>query len=163
MAAPSFWTNGDGLRVRFGTLDSMNFRPAAVTEGSALKTIVLEFDYANYPQPNGSGVVDQVFIPAGAYVVRSTLQVDAAWTGGTDLQIGTEQADGTDIDLDGFHTAAATVTANLTAGAVLAGGGADVGTVVDGTNNAYIKVTANGTYTTGSARLIIDYIPKFDY
>jgi hypothetical protein len=142
----------------------MNFRPAAVLEGSAMKTLVVEFDSSNYSTGNGTGVVDQVCIPAGAYVVRTTLQVDTAWTGGTDLQVGTTRQDGTTaIDLDGFHTAAQLVTANLTAGAVLAGGGADIGTVVDASNDAYIKVTPNGTYTTGSARLIVDYIPKFDY
>lgn len=162
MAVNSTWTNGDGLLVRFGVPEDPNNRPGMFgSETGVVKQLVVDFSFDNLPAPSTSEGGD-AFIPAKAYVVASRLLVDSAWVGGTDLAIGTEQQDGTDIDLDGFHTAAQLVTASLTAGAILVGAGADVGTVVDATNNAYIKVTATGTYTAGTARLVIDYIPKHD-
>ena len=163
MAVVSYWTNADGLRVRFGAHDSQNSRLGASVSGENVKTVVAEFVYNDLPAPGGAGVLDQVYLPAGAYVISTTFQVDTAFAGGTSLQVGTEQADGTDIDLDGFHTDAQLVTASMTAGAVFAGTGADIGTVVDGTYDSFLKVTATGTFTAGSARVIIDYLPKFDY
>ena len=115
MAVVSYWTNADGLRVRFGAHDSQNSRLGASVSGENVKTVVAEFVYNDLPAPGGAGVLDQVYLPAGAYVISTTFQVDTAFAGGTSLQVGTEQADGTDIDLDGFHTDAQLVTASMTA------------------------------------------------
>ena len=157
------WKNSDGLVVHFGTRATDNDRPVIVAGTGLAKELVVEFTYADLPVGPVDGDSGVIHIPAGGYLKSARIQVDTAFADGTSLTVGTAQQDGTAIDADGIFTAAELATANLTAGAVIeASGGADVGTVIDGTNDAYITVAATGTYTAGTARIVIEYVPKYD-
>jgi hypothetical protein len=161
MTTKSFWTNSDGLRVRFGTMPSEE-RKSGVVDGGADFTgcMVLEFDYvqANAGIGADSGAdLQRTPIPIGAIIRDVKLEILTAWAGGTGLNIGTEQADGTDLDADGFYAAgAAGALANLTpAGATVVGETTEIGTVLSNTQKAYVLVAASGTFTAGKARLVV--------
>lgn len=154
-------THADGLVQRYGPYTGDNKVAGEVRTDGVERQLVLEFSYDDLPAPRASDT-SQGYIPAGALVTSAYLFVDTAFADGTALAIGTEQLDGTDIDIDGFLDTTNGATANLGAGVVLILAGVDVGTVVSATLDAYPKVTATGTFTAGSARLVINYIPGYD-
>ncbi len=164
MTTKSFWTNSDGLRVRFGTMPSEERKSGVVdTPGKYGGSAVIEFDYvqANAGIGADSGADTQrVPIPAGAVIRDVYLEVLTAWAGGTGLNIGTELADGTDIDADGFFAAAGQgALALLTpAGQHVPGETTEIGTQLTATPaKAYFLVAASGTFTAGVARVVVNY------
>jgi len=103
-------------------------------------------------------------IPANATIVSANLQIITAFTstsGNTDLEVGLEQADGTDIDLNGLLTTTnASQTTIGVVGANIAGTGALVGNTI-GAAAGELIVSANDTdLTAGKARLIVKYLTK---
>ena len=151
----SLYTNADGLQQHYGTRDVS--QGAGEKTGSGFtKTITLDF--------NGVGLVDasptidrsQARLPKGAYVKSVTLLVETTFVGATaTLDVGTFKAsDGTVLDLDGFIAAEA--VAGLTAGADIAGAGAQVGTII--AQDTYIVPTYNtAVFTAGKGRLVVEY------
>lgn len=96
-------------------------------------------------------------LPDNAQMVKSELIVLEAFVGGTNLKVGTVQADdGTVIDADGLH--AVILTAALTADSIHVGGGAQVGALV--TPQSQVEVVTTGTYTAGRAQLKVTYEPR---
>jgi len=162
MAAPNYWRNNDGLNVRFNTRDSQDGskRPGEMNTRRKERPLRLEFQHGRYPGPREDDV-GLVKIPAGSYILRAYLLVDEAWVDGTSLQVNLVQDDGTEVDDEGIFTAAELATAELTAGAVIeADGGSSIGAVVD--EDAYLEVEATGTYTAGTAELVVEFMPKYD-
>lgn len=168
---PANYTNADGLSLRIGGVSPTTYNAGISSDVNyPISTIWVDFDYANYPtfdaDANNDGTLDSFSgmtpaIPARAVVTRVYLLVKAAFTGGTatGIDIGFTQKDGTAIDADGLFTAAGTgAVAGLTAGAVVIGDGALATNDAVGANNAYIKVTPNGTLTAGTGRLVVEYI-----
>jgi hypothetical protein len=148
----------NGVPHNFGIPPSPLKKGAVIADDGVARTVCYEFTYADLPT-NSTTDVGVHNIPAYASIVESRLIVETAFAGGTDYQIGVVQADGTAIDVDGFHTAAATVLANLTPkGKTLVGGGALVGAGI-GSAAGQVKVTASGTFTAGKAHLYVKYIP----
>ena len=151
----SLYTNADGLQQHYGTRDVS--QGAGEKTGSGFtKTITLDF--------NGVGLADsapvidrsQARLPKGAYVKSVTLLVETTFVGATaTLDVGTFKAsDGTVLDLDGFIAAEA--VAGLTAGADIAGAGAQVGTII--AQDTYIVPTYNtAVFTAGKGRLVVEY------
>jgi len=109
-----------------------------------------QFDYSDLPTYGSTNL--QFAIPANATIVSSTWITGTAWAGGTSLNVGLYQGDGTVIDADGLD-AAITPT---TAGAVIEGNGALVGATI-GANAGELTVAATGTYTAGTATVIVEY------
>jgi hypothetical protein len=152
----SFYTNADGLQQQYGTRDVLSGAKEAAGV-SVKKYLILDF--------NGVGLVDSAPVldlsaarlPAGAYVISATLLVETTFTGATaTLDIGTFKAsDGTALDIDGFVAAAAVAT--LTAGADIAGAGAQIGTII--AEDTYVIATYNtAAFTAGKARCVIEYM-----
>ena len=155
------WTNSDGLVVKFGPDRHLDSRPGVIRTNDPVETMEIPFTYDNLPGAV-SGDYGIVNIPAGAYLVEAYIEVGTAFAGGTSLAIGTQQNDGTEIDADGIFTDVELALANLTVGAVIpAAGGADVGTVIDAAHDAYVVVAATGTFTAGTAKLVIKYIKGY--
>jgi hypothetical protein len=155
------WLNDDGLLIKYGPDRHLDSRPGVIQSNDPVETMEVPFTYDNLPGAvNGDyGIVN---IPAGAYLVSAYIEVGTQFAGGTSLAIGTEQNDGTAIDADGIFTDAELPLANLTVGAVIAASaGADVGTIIDASNDAYVVVTATGTFTAGTAKLVIKYIKGY--
>jgi hypothetical protein len=125
------------------------------TKEGIVKSAEWSFSYDNLSTTLNSNLAQT--IPANASIVEATLYVDDAWVGGTNLTIGLYQADGTVIDADGL--VAATITATLTANKVVTGAGALVGTTI-GANAGQLVAATTGTYTAGSARVVVKF--KYD-
>lgn len=115
-----------------------------------IKRAEWQFSYDNLPTYGDTNL--QFAIPANATIVSSKWITGTAWAGGTSLNVGLYQGNGTVIDADGLD-AAITPT---TAGAVIDGNGALVGASI-GANAGELTVAATGTYTAGTATVIIEY------
>jgi len=176
------WTNPDGLQVKFANYykDPANFvnrARALPSKGGLIKEIVIDYDLARLgangvsytADLNNDGTLDgfntgDCALPANSSVLRVTLVVKTAAAGGTSITLGTFGLTGTAIDADGFITAAAAgLIANLdTVGARTFGDGALLATTAEtagvGTADAYIGLTAAGTFTAGTGRILIEYL-----
>lgn len=124
------------------------------TKEGIVKSAEWSFSYDNLSATLNSNLAQT--IPANASVVEATLYVDDAWIGGTNLTIGLYTPAGVAIDADGLVEAK--LTAALTANKVIAGDGALIGTTV-GANAGQLVAATTGTYTAGSARVVV----KFKY
>lgn len=144
------WLNDDGLNIQYGTRTSDNQRPAEVAVDGVEKELVIDFAFDSLPSPtNGDGGI--VSIPSGASIISATLIGKTAWTGLTDMDIGLQNQDGSEIDNDGLVANELAVTA----GEVVTGAGALVGTTTAA--EGYIVATAAGA-TAGTAKLVVKYI-----
>lgn len=159
----TIWRNSDGLKVKFGS----STKPyadnvGAFSAGPVEEVLVVDFDYTDLPSKNTNDT-DAAKIPAGSMITGGYLLVDQAWVGGTSLAIGLVRSDGsTAIDADGLVTDAGVgAVAALTAGLVTVCDGALASNDVIGANDGYIYATATGTFTAGSARLVVKYIPPY--
>lgn len=150
------WTNEDGLLVRF------NRERGEVTDDGVTsaeeKIFRLTFDFSDIADTDTAAEAgDRPFIPAGAVIKDSYLIVTTTFTSGglAVLDIGTKQSAGTTIDDDGINAAIA--VGSLTADAVIAGAGAQVGTRL--ATDAYPTTTYDtAAFTAGAAELVIKYI-----
>lgn len=152
------WTNEDGLLVRFDLSRGPAVRVDGTKNAEDHRLVVnLPDATALATTDTAAAVADEAFIPAGAIITRAYFVVDTAFTSGgsATLDIGTKQADGTNIDDDGIDAAVA--VAALAANAVIAADGALVpGRAV--THNSYIMFTYNtAAFTAGAGRLIVEY------
>lgn len=149
----SLWINKDGLEVGFGRRDTKNLEAGSIEVKGQVRQVELEV-YSDESVTTAS--VKNAVIPAGAVIVGATLQVSTAFAGGTSVKVGTISTDGVAIDDDAFITPTAGAVANLTAGAVLKGAGAAVGTTVTKPTNVTYELT--GTFTAGRGTLLVEYI-----
>lgn len=156
MGKSAEWVNDDGLHIGFGARTVEDKFAGKTRTAGVVDQVVLEFNYDDLPS---YGATDNniLTIPANSVIVSSKLYVKTAAVGGTSYTIGLHESDGTAIDADGLHTAAQLVTASLTAGAWLAGGGALVGATI-GSAGGQIVVADTGTYTAGSYKLVVEFI-----
>lgn len=114
------------------------------------------------------GVVDgfntgDCALPAYASVLRVIVVAKTAAVGGTSVALGTFTLAGAEIDADGLITASEGVIANLnTIGGRTYGAGAYVAATADtpsiGAADGYLALTAAGTFTAGTGRILIEYI-----
>lgn len=160
MSRNAYWTNADGLVVGFGTRQITKNAGAKVCKGGAREEIVVEVDLALLSDAlatTDDAIVQGALIPADSLIESATLIVDEAAVGASaTLDIGTYDAAGAIVDVDGID--AGVLTAALTAGAVIACDGAVVGTVVAaGTKIGLTYETA--AFTAGTGTLVIEYIP----
>lgn len=174
------WTNADGLQVPFGNYwnDKYNFvnKPRALSTAGAIKQLVIEYDLSRiaagttaYPSDlNNDGVadgfdLDSTYLPANSSVLRVTVVATEAAAGGTSFTVGTYQRSGTAIAATGLVTATEGVLANINAvGKRVYGNGALVasaaGTAGVGAVDAYIAISATGTFTAGKGIILIEYV-----
>lgn len=152
----SFYTNSDGLQQHYGTRD--NLKGAKEMAGVGVRKS-LELDFYGADLVDATPVIDRsaARLPAGAYVISATLLVEDTFVGATaTLDVGTFKAsDGTALDIDGL--VAAEAVAGLTAGADIAGAGAQIGTII--AEDTYVMATYNtAAFTAGRARLVVEYM-----
>ena len=115
-----------------------------------IKRAEWQFDYSDLPTYGSTNL--QFAIPANATIVSSKWITGSVWSGGTSLDVGLQTSAGAEIDNNGLD-AAITPT---TAGAVIEGDGALVGKTI-GANAGELVVTATGSYTAGTATVIVEY------
>lgn len=155
--ATEFWHNDDGLTISFGPIDTLKNIPGIVNTEAFGDTLVAEVDAATVGTELPGNYENGAYIPAGAVVESVEVVVDEAFTsagGLATLSVGTYDETGAVVDADGL--VAAEAEANLTAGAVVDGAGAQVGTVV--AENLYVGlIYGTEAFTAGTARLVIKY------
>jgi len=166
------WMNPSGIVVRNGrdwiAQKSRGNRGGTLSTMGAVKQIEIDVDAKRLPAGAVNYTTDRgntgtatgfytgdVSIPAYANIVSAELVVGETFLGGTTLDVGLFELDGSAIDADGLIAAAA--VADLTIGERIVGAGAVIGETV-GSEQAYIGLTATGTFTAGKGRLIIKYI-----
>jgi hypothetical protein len=144
--------NSAGINVvnHYGPRDTDASKGGQAKSTGQIKRAEWQFDYSDLPTYGSTNL--EFAIPANATIVSSKWITGTAWAGGTSLNVGLYQSDGTVIDADGLD-AAITPT---TAGAVIDGNGALVGATI-GANAGELTVAATGTYTAGTATVIVEY------
>ena len=179
MADLKEWYNADGLKVRMPGYHGQkrarkNTFVEVVTTGN-YREAVCHYDLTLLPTTtvsystdrNNDGTVDgynsgDFFIPANANVVLCNVHALVTAVGGTDIEVGGYQENGTVIDRDGLITAANAPIANLAASELVIGTGANLsdanGEVGVGANNYYPGIYANGTYTAGTGKIVIRWV-----
>lgn len=132
-----------------------------------VKRVAWTFDYTMLGTLVGTDVVGSVqsleySIPANSTILTAGLQIITPWVSTSttsDLEIGLEQADGTDIDLDGLLTAAQLTEATLAvAGSYIVGTGALVTKTIGTAAGELIVTPSVDDFTAGKARLFVEYI-----
>jgi len=146
------YENTAGINVlnHYGPRDRDASKGGQAKSTGQIKRAEWQFAYDDLPTYGSTNL--QFAIPAGATIVSSKWITGTAWAGGTSLNVGLYQSNGTVIDADGLD-AAITPT---TAGAVIDGNGALVGATI-GANAGELTVAATGTYTAGTATVIVEY------
>lgn len=151
-----FYTNADGLQQHYGTREVLVGAKEAAGTG-VKKQLVVDFDGVDLVDATPTIDRSAARLPAGAYVISATVLVETTFVGATaTLDIGTFKAsDGTALDIDGF--VAAQAVAGLTAGADIAGAGAQIGTII--AEDTYVLPTYNtAAFTAGKARVVVEYM-----
>lgn len=187
MSTTGTHVNSDGLLQRYGAAHRQNFtynRPRQVLTDGVIQEIVLPFDLGlvdstftngvTYTEDlDNDGVRDgftpgDAYIPAGAYVVDAYIYMTETAAGGTAIDVGSYEEDGTAIDADGFFDATdLTVASNKLDDGVFYGGdagvsetGPDVGVQLSATKDAFVAIDCTGTFTAGKGVVIIRYIDE---
>lgn len=142
-----------GTRKHYGPRTTEDKVPSVIRTASETVEMVVDFNYDDLPAASTNDAL-VLSIPAGAFIESALLSVKDAWVGGTDIDIGLQQSDGTEIDNDGID--AAVLTAALTAGAHIVSDGVLIGASI-GAAAGQIVVAATGVYTAGSAKLTVRY------
>jgi hypothetical protein len=144
--------NSAGINVvnHYGPRDTDASKGGQAKSTGQIKRAEWQFSYDDLPTYGSTNL--EFAIPANATIVSSKWITGTAWAGGTSLNVGLYQSNGTVIDADGLD-AAITPT---TAGAVIDGNGALVGATI-GANAGELTVAATGTYTAGTATVIVEY------
>lgn len=152
-------TAGIGVLNHYGPRD-VNQKYGGQTSDEIVKFASWTFDYNDLPA-GGTNKLG-MSLPAYAKILSARFEVLTGFTSTsttTDLDVGLEQADGTDIDLDGLLTAAQlTQTVIATRGNFVTGTGALVGASI-GANAGELVVTPTvADLTAGKARVIVEYV-----
>lgn len=149
-----------GVAAHFGPRTTDRKYGGQAPSDGLVKAAVWEFDYNDLSDNLNSNL--PFTIPAGATIVSAKLIVDTAFTSTstlTDLDVGLQQADGTEIDNNGLITAAeATQTAIGTAGNVVTGAGALIGKTIGSAAGQLTVAPTTADLLTGAGRVIVEYI-----
>jgi len=173
------WYNADGLKVRFAGYQGQRraFKNVFVeveTDGN-FRELICNYDLSLIPAStssfstdrNNDGTVDgfnqgDFSLPANAVVLSCDVYTQVAAAGGTSIEVGAYQENGTAITRAGFVTATEGVLANLSAnkrvigvGTLLADANAETGI---GANIGYPGIWCNGTFTAGTGKIVLRYV-----
>lgn len=177
------YTGAGGVRKNYGPILSPTTKPdpAGQKESTFGNRVEVQYDftYDNLPTSSAVDALIHVF-PIGAIFESAVWVTKEDFAGGTDYQVGLVTPAGVTVDLDGLITAAQAPVANLvTTTPVICGRGACVTESPDAAGTAHgdadgvyaaastgpiptvtsqLKLTANGTFTAGRARLYVRYI-----
>lgn len=174
----STWHNDDGLLVKFhGQYDRnadnyVNRAKAVVNEGPE-KCIRMDIDLElvgasatfyptdrNNDGTNDGFTTEEAYLPANSAITRAYCITTEIAAGGTDFTVGQYQLDGDAVDADGVLDATDGAAANMSAvGEMVPVTGARLTLATSAvTEDSYLAVTTNGTFTAGKCTLYIFYI-----
>lgn len=179
MADLKEWYNADGLKVRMpgyhGQKRARKNTFVEVRTSGNYREAICHYDLTLIPTTtisyttdrNNDGTVDgfnsgDVALPANAVVLSCDIFPSVSAAGGTAIEVGGYQEDGTVIDRDGLVTAAVGVTASLAGANRVIGTGADIADA-DAENGVgslryYPGIYANGTFTAGTGKIVLRWM-----
>lgn len=149
-----------GVNNHYGPRTTNSKFGGDLTSDGLIKQAVWQFSYNDLPAgaTNNMGQV----IPANAKIISAYMEIITAFTSTsttTDLTVGLEQADGTDIDVDGLLTAVnADQTAIGTAKKLIVGTGALVGATIGTAAGELCVIPSVADLLTGEARVVVEYM-----
>lgn len=162
MSAQTFETDAKrGVLNHYGVRTTKQ-RYGGEIDDDVLKVAAWTFSYDDLPV----GGTDKLglSIPAYSKIVSAYIEILTGFTSTsttTDLDIGFEQADGTDIDLDGLFTASVlTQTAIATRGNTYVGAGALIGASIGTAAGELVVTPSAADLTAGKARIIVRYFKE---
>jgi hypothetical protein len=150
-------------RQEYGPVDSVTGIMGSVRVAGVKKQLVVPIVFNNLPDPAAEVDGDAVYqsIPANSLITAcyGVITTNFNSTSGTTvIDVGTELADGTDVDLDGLINDWGGAADGSNTGWTV-GAGALVGAVSHATLATYLKVTPSvDDLTAGAGKLIIEYI-----
>ena len=148
----------------YGSRNTEGQYGARVTGETLRKTATWSFDFDELPAGGLTNM--EMAIPANSSILSAKARVITAFTSTsttTDLTIGLEQADGTDIDLDGLLTAAQATQATIAVvGAVIDGAsgtpGALIGFTIGANAGELVVIPSVDDLLTGRMEVIVEYL-----
>ena len=150
------YTNKDGLTIMMGGEQGVTNNKGN-TINSDDSQLVAHVDLTELPLTPLS--LDS-FVPAGSYITGAYVIPTEDALGGTSITVGTYKKGGGAIVAAGILLAATGVLADLKVGNALEGDGTQVaGTITVGADDAYLGVTAGGTFTAGKVRIVVYFVP----
>lgn len=146
------------VRVSYGPQDVNEVGGGQASSSGKVKELVYRFSYDDLPTPNaGTGL--EVQLPIGAQVLWASVKATTTFVGGTSYDIGLQESDATEVDNDGIFDAL--TLAQLNAGTTMSKhAGTNTGALegVETTVVSEVVVVATGTFTSGEAELVVQYI-----
>ena len=138
-----------GVTVNYGARTTSGKYGRFGNTNGVVKSAEWTFSYDDLPV--ASEDIMGVSLPAYTKIVSARLEILTAFAGGTSYNLGLEQADGTDIDVDGIDAAVA-LTAMDARGDVVVCNGALVGGIVStGAAAGKLSVVATGSEIVSSS------------
>lgn len=149
MSYSTTWLNNDGLKVPYGTLNTVNPEGARVHTVGTYKELRINVKYDNLPTTGSAVQGDNIGIPSGALIVKSEYRPITTFSHA--VEIGTMTVAGVEVVKDGLHT-----TSTLATGTSFVGSGASIGDVLSQTEYVTVRATTT-TPTAGEGELVITY------
>lgn len=153
-----------------GTLEHYGPRETEMRYGGRVswnelkKTAIWTFDYDNLPDAAAHNL--DLVIPANSTILSAKMRIVTAFTSTsttTDITVGLQESDGTEIDNDGLITAAQATQATIAVkGAIIDGSSGTAGALIGftiGTADGELVVAPNvDDLTAGRAEVIVEYL-----
>lgn len=153
-------TSGRGVLAHYGARNTANEYGGTHSKGGAVKEATWTFDYDDLPDAGATNL--QLSIPAYAKIISSRFEVLVGFTSTSttsDLDVGLQESDGTEIDNNGLHAAAQlTQTAIATRGLFYLGAGALVGVSTGAAAGELVVTPTADDLLTGRARVVVEYV-----
>lgn len=158
-----------GVLQHYGPRTTVEKFGGRVHANDFIKTAVWDFTYDDLPAGSSSNL--ELSIPANSTILSAKLRIITAFASTsttTDLTVGLEQSDGTDIDADGLITALqATQTTIAVAGSIIDGSSgtpaALIGKTIGSAAGELLVLPNVDDLTAGRAMMIVEYlIPDAD-
>lgn len=144
----------NGVPNQFGLREVEKKLPYFVPSDGLVKTLVYPFFYDDLPVVNANDVGCQL-IPANSLIESAYIYIESDMAGGTSMNFGLYESDGTVIDADGIDAAVA--EASMETGDWIVCDGALIGASI-GTAAGQLVIAATGTFTAGYGKVIINFI-----
>jgi len=153
----TLYTNSDGLVQNYGTRSAENANAGVVEMDGYVGQLIVDFDYTTTATVGYQAAqAANALIKAGSVIKDIHMVVGTAWVGGTSLALDFEDSAGATTPSAGL---AAVLAAALTAGSAHQGAGAAVGADIPSANSDIaLNTTAVGTFTAGTAKVVVTYI-----
>ena len=153
-----------GVTKNYGTRETEGKYGSNHTRLDNIKLAKWVFDYDGLPDADTTN--QGLSIPANSTIVSAKLRIVTAFTSTsttTDLTVGLQQADGTEIDNDGLITAAqATQTTIAVVGSIIDGSsgtpGALIGKTIGAAAGELVVTPSVADLLTGRAEMLVEYI-----